>query len=162
MVFSSVRRPLLLAASMKKIAILNGPNLDRLGKREPEIYGRATLADLEHALRAEFGAKAHLEFFQSNHEGQLIDKIAALRSGRPLNKVWLQRSLEDVRFASAIRMQAREAGVAVVEVDRSRLEALVQGPHQGVVASLAPVAYRTFAEVLERARGSEQIGRAHV
>jgi len=63
---------------MKKIAILNGPNLDRLGKREPEIYGRATLADLEQALRAEFGARADLEFFQSNHEGALIDRIAAL------------------------------------------------------------------------------------
>jgi len=63
---------------MKKIAILNGPNLDRLGKREPEIYGKATLADLESALRAEFGGKAQLEFLQSNHEGALIDKIAAL------------------------------------------------------------------------------------
>lgn len=63
---------------MKKIAILNGPNLDRLGKREPEIYGRATLADLEKALRAEFGSAAQLEFFQSNHEGALIDKIASL------------------------------------------------------------------------------------
>lgn len=63
---------------MKKIAIINGPNLNRLGKREPEIYGRATLADLEQSLRGEFGAKATLEFFQSNHEGELIDKIAAL------------------------------------------------------------------------------------
>jgi 3-dehydroquinate dehydratase-2 len=63
---------------MKKIAILNGPNLDRLGKREPEIYGRASLADLEMALRAEFGAVAELEFFQSNHEGELIDRIARL------------------------------------------------------------------------------------
>jgi 3-dehydroquinate dehydratase-2 len=63
---------------MKKIAILNGPNLDRLGKREPELYGRATLADLERALREEFGAVARLEFFQSNHEGALIDRIAAL------------------------------------------------------------------------------------
>lgn len=62
---------------MKKIAILNGPNLDRLGKREPEIYGKATLADLEQALRAEFGAEAQLEFFQSNHEGALIDRVAA-------------------------------------------------------------------------------------
>ena len=65
--------------TMKKIAILNGPNLDRLGKREPEIYGSATLADLEKALRAEFGAKASLEFFQSNHEGELIDRIAQAR-----------------------------------------------------------------------------------
>jgi len=63
---------------MKKIAILNGPNLDRLGQREPAIYGRATLADLEKAMRAEFGGAAQLEFFQSNHEGALIDKIAAL------------------------------------------------------------------------------------
>jgi 3-dehydroquinate dehydratase-2 len=61
---------------MKKIVILNGPNLDRLGKREPEIYGRASLADLEAALRAEFAAVAELAFFQSNHEGELIDRIA--------------------------------------------------------------------------------------
>jgi len=67
---------------MKKIAILNGPNLDRLGKREPEIYGHATLTDLESALRAEFGASAQLEFFQSNHEGALIDKIAALAEAK--------------------------------------------------------------------------------
>jgi len=63
---------------MKKIAILNGPNLDRLGKREPEIYGKATLGDLEKALRAEFASTAALEFFQSNHEGELIDRIAKL------------------------------------------------------------------------------------
>jgi len=64
---------------MKKIAILNGPNLDRLGRREPEIYGRATLRDLEKLLRAE-GRKlgAALTFFQSNHEGALIDRLGEL------------------------------------------------------------------------------------
>jgi 3-dehydroquinate dehydratase-2 len=67
---------------MKKIAILNGPNLDRLGKREPEIYGHTTLADLEASLRAEFAGPAELDFFQSNHEGALIDKIAALADAR--------------------------------------------------------------------------------
>ena len=67
---------------MKKLAILNGPNLDRLGKREPEIYGRATLGDLENALRAEFSASAQLDFFQSNHEGALIDKIAGLADAK--------------------------------------------------------------------------------
>jgi 3-dehydroquinate dehydratase-2 len=67
---------------MKTIAILNGPNLDRLGKREPEIYGKATLGDLEKALRAEFGSAAELEFFQSNHEGELIDRIAKLADSK--------------------------------------------------------------------------------
>lgn len=67
---------------MKTIAILNGPNLDRLGKREPEIYGTATLADLEEKLRGEFGELARLEFFQSNHEGALIDKIAQLADAK--------------------------------------------------------------------------------
>jgi len=67
---------------MKKIAILNGPNLDRLGLREPEIYGSTTLADLEKQMRAEFGSTAQLDFFQSNHEGALIDKIAALTDAK--------------------------------------------------------------------------------
>jgi 3-dehydroquinate dehydratase-2 len=67
---------------VKKIAIINGPNLDRLGLREPEIYGRATLADLERDLRAEFGDAAELEFFQSNHEGAIIDRIAALADAK--------------------------------------------------------------------------------
>ncbi|MDO8541224.1 MAG: type II 3-dehydroquinate dehydratase [Opitutaceae bacterium] len=67
---------------MKKIAILNGPNLDRLGKREPEIYGHLTLADLEKDLRVEFGSAAEFDFFQSNHEGALIDKVAALADAR--------------------------------------------------------------------------------
>jgi 3-dehydroquinate dehydratase II len=61
---------------MKRIAILNGPNLDRLGKREPEVYGSMTLAQLEDGLRAEFMGAADLTFFQSNHEGALIEKIA--------------------------------------------------------------------------------------
>ncbi len=67
---------------MKTIAILNGPNLNRLGKREPDVYGRETLADLEAALRAEFGTRAALDFFQSNHEGELVDKISALADAR--------------------------------------------------------------------------------
>ena len=64
---------------MKKIAVLNGPNLDRLGKREPAIYGRATLKDLEGLLRAQARSLGvSLTFFQSNHEGALIDKLGEL------------------------------------------------------------------------------------
>lgn len=62
-----------------KIAILHGPNLDRLGKREPEIYGRATLKDLEQLIRTEARRRGFSTvFFQSAHEGALIDQIHAL------------------------------------------------------------------------------------
>jgi len=64
---------------MKKIAILHGPNLNRLGQREPEIYGTATLRDLEKLIRTEARAlKLAVTFFQSNHEGALIDEIHRL------------------------------------------------------------------------------------
>ena len=62
-----------------KIAILHGPNLDRLRKREPEIYGRATLKDLEKLIRTEaWRLGFSTVFFQSAHEGALIDRIHAL------------------------------------------------------------------------------------
>lgn len=62
-----------------KIAILHGPNLDRLGKREPDIYGSATLKDLEQLIRTEAKRLGFATvFFQSAHEGALVDKIHAL------------------------------------------------------------------------------------
>jgi 3-dehydroquinate dehydratase-2 len=59
---------------MKPIYILNGPNLNRLGKREPEIYGTTTLAQIEAQCRDEAGG-VPIEFRQSNSEAQLIDWI---------------------------------------------------------------------------------------
>jgi 3-dehydroquinate dehydratase-2 len=64
-----------------KIAVVNGPNLNLLGVREPEVYGRETLADVEKSLRA--AAKdlgVELQFAQHNGEGELIDAIHRLRS----------------------------------------------------------------------------------
>ena len=62
---------------MKKIAVLHGPNLDRLGKREPEVYGTQTLGDLEKLIAKHAkAAGAKTRFFQSNHEGRIIDTIA--------------------------------------------------------------------------------------
>ena len=59
-----------------KLLLLNGPNLNLTGRRETEIYGRTTLADIEKKCRDIAAAHgAELECFQSNHEGALIDKI---------------------------------------------------------------------------------------
>lgn len=59
---------------MRPIYILNGPNLNRLGRREPEIYGTTTLAEVEAACRAAAGDRP-VEFRQSNSESELIDWI---------------------------------------------------------------------------------------
>ncbi len=64
----------------KKILLLNGPNLNLLGTREPQIYGTETLSDIESRCVAQASASgATLSFFQTNHEGALIDRIHAAR-----------------------------------------------------------------------------------
>ncbi len=61
---------------MRKVRVLNGPNLDLLGVREPEIYGKQSLEDIHKRLENEArGYKIDLDFFQSNYEGELIEKI---------------------------------------------------------------------------------------
>jgi 3-dehydroquinate dehydratase-2 len=64
---------------MPTIYLLNGPNLNLLGRRQPEVYGHETLDDVLTLARAAAGDAARVEAFQSNHEGQLIDWIHEAR-----------------------------------------------------------------------------------
>jgi len=63
-----------MRSDAKAIYVLNGPNLNRLGTREPQIYGTTTLAEIEAMCRAEAGSQA-IEFRQTNSESQLIDWV---------------------------------------------------------------------------------------
>ncbi len=65
---------------MKPIFILNGPNLNLIGEREPEIYGKETLADIELGLRQQAGLSGlEIDFRQTNHEGELVGWIQEAR-----------------------------------------------------------------------------------
>ncbi|MFM5930248.1 MAG: type II 3-dehydroquinate dehydratase [Novosphingobium sp.] len=64
------------------ILVLNGPNLNLLGEREPAIYGSTTLADIEAMCRAEAAATGHaIDFRQTNHEGEMVEWIQQNRKG---------------------------------------------------------------------------------
>ena len=65
---------------MKKVLIINGPNLNLFGTREPEIYGKTTLKDIETELKNKAEKlNVEIECFQSNHEGEIVDKICGAK-----------------------------------------------------------------------------------
>jgi len=136
---------------MKKIGLLNGPNLDRLGKREPEIYGSQSLEDIEMSIIS-MGKDAGCEVnaFQSNHEGALIDKIHEWADlgfdGLILNPGGFTHT------SVALRDALVASGLKTVEVHLSNIHAredfrhksLISGIACGVIAGLGPDGY-TFA-----------------
>ncbi|HTO71723.1 MAG TPA: type II 3-dehydroquinate dehydratase [Myxococcota bacterium] len=118
-----------------KILVLHGPNLNLLGEREPEIYGRTTLAEIDARLReiaAERGAA--LESFQSNHEGALIDRIQAARrdcQALIVNPGGLTHSSVALRDALAA------TSLPVVEVHLSNIYAREPFRHHSYVSGIA-------------------------
>ena len=133
---------------MKTIAIINGPNLDRLGRREPEVYGRETLADLERTLRAEAGPLGvEVSFFQSNHEGALIDHIASLADagagGIIINPGGLTHTSVALRDAiAAAALPAIEVHISnIYRREEFRHRSLTAGACAGVISGLGLAGY---------------------
>lgn len=145
-----------------RIVVLNGPNLNRLGYRQPEIYGRTTLADIEDGLRAD--AKrldVDIDFFQSNYEGKLIDRVhQATMDGDAMivNPGGLTHTSVVLRDA----LSEIAASTGFVEVHLSNIHAresfrqhsYLSPIARGVIAGLGPQGYTLALEYLARHAGT--------
>ncbi len=119
-----------------KILFLNGPNLNLLGQREPEIYGRMTLADIEAKVREKaVGLKAEVDFRQSNLEGELI---AWIQQAKGKFDVIVLNAAAYTHTSVALRDAIAAVGVPTIEIHLSNVHAREEFRHKSLIA---PVCY---------------------
>ncbi len=118
-----------------RISVLNGPNLNLLGQREPEVYGRTTLSEIEAMVReAARGYDADIDWFQTNHEGALVDAVQALKGradGALINAAALTHS------SLALRDALLAVQVPFVELHLSNIFAREPARSHSMIADLA-------------------------
>lgn len=116
-----------------RLVVVNGPNLNMLGKRESGFYGTFTLTDLEKKIRDHVGAKAELVFYQSNHEGEIITYLQNLKEGDRLilNAASLTHTSVGIRDALAATK------VPFVEVHISNVYAREEFRHKSYLSAIA-------------------------
>jgi len=118
-----------------RIAVLNGPNLNLLGQREPEVYGYTSLAEIEAMVREAAGPLgAEIEWFQTNHEGALVEAVQGLRGradGALINAAALTHS------SLALRDALLAVRIPFVELHLSNIFAREPERRHSVIADLA-------------------------
>ena len=120
---------------MKKILVLNGPNLNLLGKRQPEIYGTATLADIEKEVRSlarELGVE--IDFRQSNSEGELVTSIQ--QTVGQFDALLINPAAY-THTSVAIRDAILAAGIPTVEIHLSNIHKREPFRHHSYIAEVA-------------------------
>lgn len=150
---SSAKSRKAVRQTAERILVLHGPNLNLLGSREPDVYGHATLADINEALKAQ-GAAAGVpvDCFQSNHEGDLIDRIQAAPAE---NVGYIVINPAGYSHTSvALRDALAAVAIPFIEVHLSNIHAREPFRHHsyfseiaaGVICGLGPDGYRLALE----------------
>ena len=115
-----------------KILFLNGPNLNLLGTREPEVYGRLSLKDIEAKVReraAKFGAE--IDFRQSNIEGELV---AWIQQSKGIYNVIVLNAAAYTHTSIALRDAISAVGVPTIEIHLSNVHAREEFRHKSLIA----------------------------
>lgn len=121
---------------MRRLLVLHGPNLNLLGTREPEVYGRVTLSEIDQALQARAKeAGVELATFQSNHEGQLVDRVQAAR-GEGVEFVLINPAAY-THTSVAVRDALAGVGIPFVEIHLSNVHRREPFRHHSYFSDLA-------------------------
>ena len=115
-----------------KLLFLNGPNLNLLGQREPEIYGRATLADIEAKVRERARSlRAEVDFRQSNLEGELV---AWIQQAKGKFDVIVLNAAAYTHTSIALRDAISATGIPTIEIHLSNVHAREEFRHKSLIA----------------------------
>ncbi len=148
----------MLMSALPHVLVLNGPNLNFLGRREPQIYGHTTLTDVIDELRRHYDGTLVIDHLQSNHEGVLIDRLQAAADEPNLLGVVLNAGAYTHTSVALRDAVSSIAPLPVVEVHLSNVQAredfrhrsLIGAVCRGVIAGFGTDSYRLAVEALTK------------